>query len=162
MTDNDHHDEVNWRKIGVKRERNHEALIARLSLGDKSIFQYHKDLMVFAAMVGYSSNSRRKVQGDTIEIILETYASDEKDSFIYLLGLMDSRDASVLKDSGLKHCVSVFEEYCNAGLYTIESWLDGNPGDPSGVDTLLGKIYHRIAEDEAGLELSNEEIDVEV
>ena len=69
-------DSLNWRTVGVKRERNHDALIARLSADNKSIFQYLKDLMVFAAMIGYSSGERREVQGDTIEIILETYATD--------------------------------------------------------------------------------------
>lgn len=162
MTELDQLGGVNWRKIGVKRERRHESLIARLSLGDKSIFQYHKDLMVFAAMVGYSNNVRRKIDGDVIEIIMETYASDEKDSFIYLLGLLEHKDASVLKDANIRKCVGVFEEYCNAGLYTIESWLDDNPGDPSGVDTLLLKIFQKLADDMRSSEISNDDIHVEM
>lgn len=153
---------INWRTIGVKRERNHDALIARLSSANKSIFQYLKDLMVFAAMVGYSRSERRELKGDTIEIILETYHTDEKDGFIYLLGLLEHRDGQVLKDQNLRKCVSVFEEYCNAGLYVIEAWLDDNPGDPTGIDTLLHNIFEKMAENEEAEEPINDEIELDV
>ena len=35
----------NWRNVGVKRERNHEALISRLYGSNRSIFQYLKDMV---------------------------------------------------------------------------------------------------------------------
>ena len=155
-------DSLNWRTVGVQRERNHDALIARLSADNKSIFQYLKDLMVFAAMIGYSSGERREVQGDTIEIILETYATDEKDGFIYLLGLLEHKDGHVLKDQNLRKCVEVFEEYCNAGLYIIENWLDDNPGDPAGVDTLLYQIYTKMDENESDEEPNNDDIELDL
>lgn len=151
---------INWRTVGVKRERKHEALISRLTMDSKGIFQYLKDLMVFAAMVGHFYGDRKPLAGETIEIILDTYASDQKDGFIYLLGLMEFKDGELLKDKRLKDSVSVFEEYCNAGLYVIESWLDDNPGDPSGVDTLLQKIYERLAENEKEASVSNDDIEV--
>lgn len=153
---------VNWRNIGVKRERRHESLISRLTLENRSIFQYLKDLMVFAAMVGHSYEDRKELSGETIEIILDTYASDEKDGFIYLLGLLEYEDGKVLKDSNLKQCVAIFEEYCNAGLYIIETWLDDNPGDPSGVDTLLDKIYERLSQNEKMSAINNDDIELEI
>lgn len=155
-------DTINWRTIGVKRERSHDALIARLIADNKSIFQYLKDLMVFAAMVGYNSGERREVHGETIEIILETYATDEKDGFIYLLGLLEHKDGHVLKDQNLRKCVAVFEEYCNSGLYTIERWLDDNPGDPSGIETLLHHIYLKMVENEEAQVPENDDIEIEL
>jgi len=155
-------DSVNWRTIGVKRERKHDALIARLTLENKSIFQYLKDMMVFAAMIGYSQGERRELSGETIDIILETYATDEKDGFIYLLGLLELKDGQVLKDQNLRKCVEVFEEYCNAGLYFMEAWLDDNPGDPSGVDTLLDKIYNQMAENEKTEAPNNDDIELDL
>ncbi|MBI48155.1 MAG: DNA phosphorothioation-associated protein 4 [Marinobacter sp.] len=152
----------NWRNVGVKRERNHEALISRLYGSNRSIFQYLKDIMVFAAMVGHSLQEKREISGESVEIILDTYASDQKDGFIYLLGLLDEKDGKILKDEHLRSAVKVFEEYCNAGLYTIEQWLDDNPGDPDGVDTLLEKIYERLAENEKEHGVANEDIDLDV
>jgi len=140
---------VNWRTVGVKRERHHEGLISRLTLDNKSIFVYLKDLMVFAAMVGYDLNQRKPLDGEAIEIILDTYASDQKDGFIYLLALIEKKDGLVLKDENLRETVKIFEEYCNAGLYEITKWLDENPGDPIGVDTLLSRILAKLVENDS-------------
>lgn len=152
----------NWSNVGVKRERHHDALISRLYSSNRSIFQYLKDIMVFAAMIGHSQQERVQVSGETVEIILGTYASDQKDGFIYLLGLLDQRDGKVLKDENLRSAVKVFEEYCNAGLYTVEKWLDDNPGDPDGVDTILGKVYERLAENQKDQGIDNEDIEFDI
>lgn len=153
---------INWRNVGVKRERNHEGLIARLITGKTSIFQYNKDLMVFAAMVGFSEGQRTEVKGDVIEIILDTYASDGKDGFIYLLALLETKDGACLKDSGLRSSVKIFEEYCNAGLYIIAKWLDENPGDPTGIDTLLEKIFAKLSQIDPSKDGDNEDIDIDI
>lgn len=137
-----------WRKLAVKRERTHEPLVDKLCSSNSSIFAFNKDLMVFASMVGHSLNKRKPLSGDTISIILETYASDEKDSFVYLLALMEQRDGTILKDENLPDAIKVFEEYCNAGLYEISLWLDENPGDPDGIDTLIHKILEKAIENE--------------
>ncbi len=133
-----------WRSIGVKRERTHEALTQRLTVSGTTIFSYLKDLMIFAAMVGYSENERVSLSGPTIEISLDTYSSDEKDGFIYLLGLIESRTGTCLKNENLRETVKVFEEYCNGGLYIITKWLDENPSDPIGLDTLLDKVFQKL------------------
>ena len=159
MSDNE---QINWRTVGVKRERKYEELISRLNSGERSIFQYLKDIMVFAAMVGYSEGVREPVTGDTIEIILDTYSSDEKDRFIYLLALIETKDGACLKDANLHSSIIFFEEYCNAGLAIIKRWLDENPGDLGGVDTILEKVYERICLNEKSEVPRNEEIEIEV
>ncbi|MBE0470967.1 MAG: DNA phosphorothioation-associated protein 4 [Methyloprofundus sp.] len=150
----------NWRNAAVRRERYHEPLVARLTSDNKSIFQYNKDLMVFAALVGFSHSEKRPLSGDCIDIILDTYSTDQKDGFIYLLGLLETKDPKVLKDNNLKDCIRVFEEYCNAGLYVITDWLSSEPGDPNGIDTLLKKIYENMPAVEAR-EIEEEDLDIE-
>ena len=148
---------INWRSVGVKRERYHEALLKRL----ESIFTFKKDLMIFAAMIGKDNNSRKPLSGDYIEISLDTYAdSEHSDGFIYLLAIMELGDGFYLKDNKLRESVRIFEEYCNAGLYEIESWLDYNPGDPIGVDTVLNKIYERLAKDQPENKVENNDIEI--
>ena len=154
--------QINWRTIGVKRERKYEEIIARLNSGERNIFQYIKDIMVFAAMIGYSEDKRTPVSGDTVDIILDTYASDQKDGFIYLLALMDSKEGTSLKDSNLHSSVKVFEEYCNTGLNVIKEWLDDNPGDISGVDTILKKIYERVCINHEDEIPDNNTIEIEI
>lgn len=132
-----------WRNVGVKRERAHEALVSRFTAIDGGIpvFQYIKDLMVFAATVGHSIGQKKPVEGDTVSITLDTYSSDQKDGFVYILALLEAKDANVLRPENLNEAVCVFEEYCNAGLYEIQRWLDENPSDPDGIETLLDKTY---------------------
>lgn len=141
-----------WRKLGVKRERSHEPLVEKLCSSresGKAIFTFIKDLMIFAAMVGRSLNKRTALSGDSVSIVLETYASDQKDAFVYLVALMENKDATVLKDDNLTQAIRIFEEYCNAGLYEIKLWLDENPGDPEGVDTLVEKILEKAIRNES-------------
>jgi dnd system-associated protein 4 len=135
----------NWRTLPVKRDRRFESLILQMSEGGVSIFQNFKDIMVFAAMVGYSDNSRRTLESkDTVSIILDTYETDNKDTFIYLLALITNKNAECLKDENLMDSIKIFEEYCNSGLYIIEAWRDESPVETM-VDIILKNIYDQIA-----------------
>jgi hypothetical protein len=44
----------------------------------------------------------------------------------------------------------------------MEAWLDDNPGDPSGVDTLLDKIYNQMAENEKTEAPNNDDIELDL
>ena len=135
----------------VRRNRKYESIVERLcnrkcAYSKRPIFQYNKDLMVFAAMVGYTMEITEELEPDSIQIVLSTYASDEKDGFIYLIALLKEKTATVLKDDKIAESVKYFEKYCNGGLSVIQEWLEENPGDSEGVDTLADKIYEQILE----------------
>ena len=135
----------------VRRNRKYEPIVDRLcnrkcAYSQKPIFQYIKDLMVFAAMVGYTVGVTEELEPDSIQIVLSTYASDEKDGFIYLIALLKEKTAAVLKDEKIAESVKYFERYCNGGLSIIQGWLEKNPGDSEGVDTLAHEIYEQILE----------------
>ena len=136
----------NWRNIDVKRESNHRALEMLLVSGNDSMFTLLKDLMVFAASVGYSKGDRTPLNGETQGITLFTYSNDGKDGYIYLFGLLESQNGECLKMENLRDTVKIYEEFCNTGLYEIQSWLDGNPSDPTGTDTILQKMLVKITE----------------
>lgn len=135
-----------WRKIAVRRDRSHEPLVDKLCTdknGQKPVFPRIKDLMVFAAMIGFSKNRRKKISNDNISIILETYATDQKDAYIYLIALVTEQDTKCLKDENLLESIRIFEEYCNAGLDEIQLWFDENPRDHIGIDTLADKVFEQ-------------------
>ena len=144
---------VNWVSIRVNRERTHESTCKRLCFGEPVIFRFLKDLMIFAALIAYSRGERRALlsqsQDDLIRIELATYANDESDGYIYLLGLLELKDANILRDNKLNEAVKVFEEYCNAGLYIITEWLDDNPSNLDGVETLLNEIQEELVANRA-------------
>jgi dnd system-associated protein 4 len=161
-------DKQSWKKLPVKRDRSNEPLVEKLctdKYGNKPVFTYIKDLMIFSSMVGYSKGRRKPLGSEGISILMETYASREspKDAFIYLLALMTEKNGACLKDENLTNSIKIFEEYCNAGLEEIQLWLDENPGDHTGIDTLASKIFEQvIANEKSQNQIDNpEEIEVD-
>ncbi|MCG9732366.1 hypothetical protein L1D44_21560 [Shewanella sp. Isolate13] len=153
---------VNVNKLSVKRDRINEPLVDKLCISNK-VFTYIKDLMVFASMVGYNKGKRKPLSSDTISISLETYATDQKDAFIYLLALITNKNGVCLKDENIADSIKVFEEYCNYGLEEIQLWLDENPGDHLGIDTIADKIYTQMLINECSVkaEIKPNELEVD-
>jgi dnd system-associated protein 4 len=156
-------DDRKWLGVNVNRDRKHEPLVEKLTQSDHVIFSHNKDLMVFSAMVGYSHDKFEPVSSDKIQITLGTYANTEQDTYIYLLALLDKKDATCLKYENLNDSVKVFEGYCNAGLSIIQSWMDENPGDPTGIDTLEKKIIEQALRNEQRSQqnLDNDNLEVD-
>jgi dnd system-associated protein 4 len=158
-------DKQAWKKLAVKRDRKNEPLIDKLCTdkdGNKPVFTFIKDLMVFASMVGYSRDRRKPLGSDSVSIILETYANDQKDAFIYLLALMTEKNGVCLKDENLTNSIKIFEEYCNAGLEEIQLWLDESPGDHAGIDTLASKIFEQVIANEKSQNKADNPEDIDV
>lgn len=140
---------IDLKDANVRRNRKYESLVDQLchrkyEYSGKSLFPYIKDLMVFAAMVGYTHGVKEDVDSDGIQITLGTYSTDEQDGYIYLIALLEKKDAVILKNENINDAVKHFELYCNGGLSIIEGWLKANPGDAQGIDTLADKIYEQI------------------
>ena len=158
---NEPNEKQTWKKLPVKRDRIHEPLVDKLTSnkeGNSALFPYIKDLMVFAAMVGFSKSKRKPIGNETVSIILETYETDRKDAFIYLIALMTEKNGACLKNENLLSSIKIFEEYCNAGLAEIQFWFDENPGDHLGIDTLSDKIFEQVIRNEQdSLDSSNPE-----
>lgn len=135
----------NWRNIQINRDRKHENLVHHLVENpNTAIFNFNKDLMVFAAMLGYHYGIKRPLLSDTIQIVLQTYHSTEDDGYIYLLALLENKNATCLKNENLIESKKIFEEYCNGGLELLQDWFDSNPADVEKVDTLQQKVEEHI------------------
>lgn len=152
----------NWRRIDVKREGTHQALEAILVKGNDSMFPRLKDLMVFAASIGYSLGERTPLNGQTDGIILDTYATDGLDGFIYLFGLLEAKNGECLRMDNLRETVKIYEEFCNTGLYEIQKWIDENPSDPSATDTILNKMLAKVTQLEETADFDPGEIQLEI
>lgn len=147
---------IDTNSVQIKRNRKYEGVVEKLCIRknphtQKPLFGFNKDLMVFAAMVGYTHDVTEDLEPDGIQIVLHTYATDEKDGFIYLLALLETKDAICLKDNNIVESVKYFESYCNGGLSVIKGWLDDNPGDADALDTLIDKTFERVSLDKGNL-----------
>lgn len=153
-----------WRNMNVNRDRCHENLIDHLVTNSQTaLFKLNKDLMVFAAMLGYHYDLKKPLSNDTIQITLQTYHNTEDDGFIYLLGLMEKRDAKCLKNENLSEAIKVFEEYCNGGLHLLQDWFASNPADIEKMDTLEQKILGHLYSQQSSYlnQIRNDDLDVE-
>ena len=154
---------INWRNLNVNRDRKYEHIVQKLVEDrDSGIFNFNKDLMVFAAMVGHCFNKKISLSSDKIPITLGTYSSTEDDGFIYLLALMENRNAKCLKDQNIQESIKIFEEYCNGGLDLINDWFQSNPGDLMKIETLEQKLLDQILRNEQiESKINNDDIDID-
>jgi dnd system-associated protein 4 len=148
-------DTIDWRKLPVRRSSSYESLVEKLcstkSGADvKTIFPNIKEFMVFAALVAFQLDIYEPLhsKNSTIPILLETYASTEHDSYIYLIAIAKKQSLDILKDDSLKDAISIFEGYCNAGLKHIDNWVINNIGDPIMGNILFNQTLEHLNDNE--------------
>lgn len=107
--------------------------------GEKT-FKTYMDLAVFSALVGFSKPSL-SVENNGTEIPDSVFFNNKKEGIVYLIALLETKDPYIFNDE--RKCWKIFEGYVNAGLLEISGWLEDNPTDISGTDTLLNNIAEK-------------------
>ena len=113
-------------------------------LGGRGLFKTYKDLLRFAAMVGYKHKKKRSVESVGREVPQRIFESSNDNDLIYILALVDSKDPDLFKESDEAAIYKTFEEFANGGLEIIQEWLEDKPSDTSGLSTLLEKTYKEL------------------
>ena len=127
----------------VRRSVDHEVLVRMLCekphpISQKSLFPTMRELICFAAALGYQQDRRIPLSGKTHEIdarIIEN--SEAAIDMVYLVALAGIRDVHILMPDREDDAVTVFEEYANGGLAILEEWMAATPGDIDGDLALL-------------------------
>ena len=107
--------------------------------GEKT-FRTYMDLALFAALVSFDKPNI-KVENNGTEIPDSVFFNNKKEGIVYLIALLETKDPYVFNDD--RKCWKIFEGYVNAGLFEISGWLEDNPTDISGTDTLLNNIAEK-------------------
>lgn len=143
-----------WRKLPVRRDKNFDVLVEKLcetkneidhtksEIENKKFFSTIKELMVFAALVGYEYGEKSVIdtKKESISILLETYATTDHDAYIYLLALTECKSLDTLKNENIKQAISIFENYCNGGLKIINNWMDENLNESLYSNIIFKKV----------------------
>lgn len=144
-----------WHKLRVHREDCFEAIVEKFcstknSADTEYVFSTVKELMVFAAIVGFQLDEFKPLQSKSncISISMETYATTKHDAYIYLLALAKKPTLDILKDEHLREAISIFEGYCNAGLQHIDNWIINNIGEPILEDILFNQTLNFLSDNE--------------
>ncbi|HDZ9483580.1 TPA: hypothetical protein RUZ85_001299 [Vibrio cholerae] len=144
---------IDWRKLSVHRDVRFEALEERFcstkgAKSDTRVFSTVKELMVFAALVGYQLDDFQPLESkvNTTPILLDTYATTGHDAYIYLIALAKEPSLDILKNENLRDAISIFEGYCNSGLKHIDSWIMNNIGESLVANILFNQALEYLVE----------------
>ena len=112
----------------------------------QKIFPSYRELLVFAAMVGFHHDKKSMVNEKGFDIPQRIFESNESDAYIYLCALQDQKSGEIFREKNDNECWKIFESYANSGLEIINNWLLDSPGDIDGVDTILNEMKKVAAE----------------
>jgi dnd system-associated protein 4 len=109
------------------------------------LFQTIMELLIFSAGVGFSLKERSPVPASSKVIPYIVFERNQKDGYIHLLALADAKTPESLASKESDHAVQTFEEYAAGGLRIMQRWLNENPTDTFGIDTLMSKISQELS-----------------
>ncbi len=151
----------------VRRNNKYQSVVDILVNGsldgnsnETKIFQYIKDLIIFAAMVGKKYERKESVEkSDNTGITLGTFsgtgggkgASVDQHNIIFMFGLLTHKDMKYMRDRNVDESIRLFEEYSNGGLALIKEWLIESSWNSL---CLIDKILDELSkESEAGIDV---------
>jgi dnd system-associated protein 4 len=104
----------------------------------KSIFATMRELVCFAAVLGFENERKHPLQSKTFEVDGRIYSNSQQAlDLLYLICLAHSRDAEVLREENEDASIEVFEEYAQGGFEILEGWLREKPEDLNGDQAIL-------------------------
>lgn len=128
---------------GIRVSEHFKETVERLaqthhSVGGKSIFATMRELVCFAAVLGFEVERKRPVQPKFFEIDGRIFANSEQAlDLLFLIGLAESKDVEALREEKEDCLIQIFEEYAQGGLEILEGWMRDKPEDLNGDQSIL-------------------------
>lgn len=130
-----------------RNNSSHDAIIellygtAHKKVG-QPIFVTKRDLLCFAAVLGFESNRRNKILDKPSDFVDSRPFENSQEAMhlLYLVGLAVTKDVDCLREEKEEELVTIFEEYADGGLCTLEDWLRETPSDPHGDRAIIGAL----------------------
>ena len=124
------------RAPNINRSRIHEEIVQLLAVqkippADRSIFPTIRELLCFAALLGYSEGRRIPLDGNAgkEDISYQQFERGDAEDLIYLIALVETKDPEILKDGAESRCAEIFEEYANGGLQILHDTIVQSGGE---------------------------------
>ena len=127
----------------IRRSKRHESLVRQLAESthphaSRPIFPTMRELICFAAVLGFECDKKKPLDAMTMEIDGRTFEGhDTSRDLIYLIGLADAKDAEVLREENEDRCLAIFEQYAEGGFDEIAAWMKERPEDENGDTAIL-------------------------
>ncbi|MVS99783.1 DNA phosphorothioation-associated protein 4 [Devosia marina] len=131
------------RAANIHRSRIHEDMVQRLAMTklpgtDRTLFPTIRELLCFAALLGYSEGRRVPLDrsAGTEDVSYQQFERRDAEDLIFLIALADSKDPEILKDGEEGRCAEIFEEYANGGLQVLRDAMLRSGGEYPDRDIL--------------------------
>lgn len=131
---------------GIKWPESHERLVRQLGetphpTSKKSLFPTMRELIAFAAVLGFETQTFSPIEGKTLEIDWRIWQNnDQALDLLYLIPLAHHQDVEILRDDAEEELQTVFEGYVNGGLEVLQGWMNEKPDDLNGDRALLAAL----------------------
>lgn len=149
------------RAPNINRSRIHEEMVQRLAMQklpgtDRTLFPTIRELLCFAALLGYSEKRRLPLDKDkgVEDVSYQQFERGDAEDLIYLIALAGTKDPEILKDGEESRCAEIFEEYANGGLQVLREAMLRGGGEYPDRDIL------ELLRDRGYLDAEEEEPDV--
>src|SRR5688500_7149337 len=107
---------------GIKRSDRFEDIAQKLGntehpVTKKSLFPTIRDVMCFAAVLGFQTQVRRPLSESTNEVDSRIWGnSSQAMDLVYLIALAAEKDGEVLREENEDKMIQIFEEYAQGGF----------------------------------------------
>lgn len=107
----------------INRDKSRDQMIDELR-GDESPFKEIRQILLFAACLGFRHGRREPVKSRSDSVRWDTLIAIEgAEAVVSMIALSDSGEKDIVGSDGLKRSLEIFEEYANAGLSIIAERL---------------------------------------
>src|SRR5215212_5293849 len=127
----------------IKRSEKFEELVKKLAVEEhpvtkKSIFPTIRELVCFAAVLGFENNRRGKLEDATNDVEGRIFLNSQQSlDLIYLIALAAEKDGEILREENEEKMFQAFEEYAQGGFEILEQWMKEKPEDHFGNEAIL-------------------------
>lgn len=121
----------------VRRPKDKEAIMLRLTQGNDNVFSTFVDLLCFAACLGYSRDLSVPFENSSEPVPWHIFESSNKDSVVNLIAAVASDDYGIVGIDRFDEKLKVFEQYANGGLQLLSELVDKSPKSPFDIVTDL-------------------------
>lgn len=124
------------RAPNINRSKVYESVVQQLAgqplVGhDRRLFPTIRELLCFAALLGYSEGRRIPLdRSEGVEdISYQQFERGDAENLIFLIAVAETKDVNVLREDNEIQCAEIFEEYANGGLAIIKDCLLRSGGE---------------------------------
>ncbi len=134
----------------IRRNSGFEQIVRRLGdaahpVTKQPIFPTFRDLLCFAAVLGFETGTQVKLDPKTDDFVDgRVFAKDDLSmDLLYVIALAEKRDVDILREDNEDTMIQIFEQYANGGLQILTDWLREHPEDPNGDQALLAALVSK-------------------